>query len=214
MSPIAAFAAAVTAGESLAWRGWRVVPLVQFIAATALALGVLPGPAAAVIAITIYLEALSLDGPVNGGSDSMLFNLFGGLAAAAWPGAPEQLREGALLYVAAQVTLSYVRAGLVKARQPTWWNGSALAQFARLPAYGVPSWVPNEAGVLRAVGITVILAELAAPLAWTGPRAAVVVISAAIVFHTGAAIVFGLNRFLWAWSAALPSLWFAAMRIA
>ena len=56
--------------------------------------------------------------------------------------------------------------------------------------------------------------ECLSPLAWFDPIACIVLIVLALGFHTTAAAVFGLNRFLLAWSAALPSLWYAVHRVA
>jgi hypothetical protein len=56
--------------------------------------------------------------------------------------------------------------------------------------------------------------ECLAVMAWFDPIICVVVIAAALTFHTSVAVLFGLNRFLLAWGAALPSLWYAVHRAA
>jgi hypothetical protein len=89
--------------------------------------------------------------------------------------------------------------------------------FLALPAYGVPAWVPrqlpHDALVLRMASAGVIGFECLAPVAWFDPMACLVVIGVALAFHAGTAVLFGLNRFLLAWSAALPSLWYAVHRV-
>jgi len=169
--------------------------------------------AAMVLATTTLLAARRFRATVNGGSDGMLFTVLLGLSIAWLPTVPMLVREGAVLYVAAQVTLSYARAGLVKVRERAWWRGEALAAFLALPAYGVPPWIPRHPGLLRVASIAVITFECTALAAWSDPRVAAIVIATAAVFHLGAAVVFGLNRFLLAWSAALPALWYAANRV-
>ncbi len=161
---------------------------------------------------TLFMAA-RFRGTVNGGSDGMLFTVLGGVSVAQWEGAVGVVREGAVLYIAAQLTLSYVRAGLVKVREREWWNGRALGAFLALPAYGVPSGIPRNAALLRVAGVAVMAFELAAPLSWVTVTASTVFIASAVLFHAGAALVFGLNRFLWAWGAALPALWYAAQRV-
>lgn len=168
---------------------------------------------AALAAAAVLLAAARFGGSVNGGSDAMLFTGLVALAVAQHPGAGARLRAGALLYVAAQCTLSYVRAGWVKLRERDWWTGDALAAFLALPAYGAPRRLQARAALLRPLGIAVFALELAAPLAWLGPRAALAAIAVAAAFHLGVACVLGLDRFLLAWGAALPSLWYAAQRI-
>lgn len=170
-------------------------------------------PCAALLCATTYLCALRFRGSVNGGSDAMLFTVLGGLTLALSTNAPSALREAGMLYIAAQLTLSYMRAGLVKARRVTWWNGDAMAAFLALPAYGVPSWMPRAPGLLRVAGIAVVCFELAAPLAWTNRLLCIAYIAAALCFHAATAVTFGLNRFFLAWGAALPTLWYAMLRV-
>lgn len=211
------------------WGMWRVLLgtrafLVVLVAQLALAvtLAVAPGTtsgclAAAALAFTSWLAALRFRGNVNGGSDAMLFTVLGGLAVAQLPNVASVVHEGGVLYIAAQLTLSYVRAGLVKAKERSWWSGHALAAFLALPAYGVPAWVPrripNDLFALRLASMGVIGFECIAPLAWFHPIACIALMAVALTFHTATAALFGLNRFLLAWSAALPSLWYAVHRM-
>ena len=67
--------------------------------------------------------------------------------------------------------------------------------------------------LLQATGIGVIVFELAAPVALIHPTMALIYAAAAWCFHLATAVVFGLNRFLLAWTAALPSLWLAAVML-
>jgi hypothetical protein len=185
--------------------------LLQLAAGVALLAGGAAAPwGAAVAAATALLAAMRHRGRVNGGSDAMLFTVLVALAVAPLGGA--RLREGAVLFVAAQATLSYVRAGLAKAREGEWWRGEAMPAFLALPAYGVPAALSRPRGALRLAGLAVIVAECLAPLAWTGPRAAAVVVAVAAAFHLAVAYVFGLNRFVLAWGAALPALLYAGQR--
>ncbi|WP_373063217.1 hypothetical protein [Gemmatimonas sp.] len=211
------------------WGAWRVllgaraftVVLVTQLA-MAVILAAVPGTAlgciaAAALAFTSWLSALRFRGNVNGGSDAMLFTVLGGLAVAQLPNVASVVHEAGVLYVAAQLTLSYVRAGIVKAKERSWWTGHALAAFLALPAYGVPAWVPrrmpNDRIPLRIASAGLIGFECLAPVAWLDPIACIVVIAMALTFHITTAALFGLNRFLLAWSAALPSLWYAVHRV-
>ncbi|MCU0627039.1 MAG: hypothetical protein MUF21_11230 [Gemmatimonadaceae bacterium] len=167
---------------------------------------------AAVAFVTTVLTAVRWRGRVNGGADAMLALVLLALAIAPFGGM--RLREGAVLLVAAQVTLSYLRAGLAKARASGWWQGTALPAFVALPAYGAPVRFAAGGLAARLLGAGTIIAECLAPLAWTGPRAALVVVTIAVAFHAGVAWVFGLNRFVFAWGAALPALLHAGQRAA
>jgi hypothetical protein len=209
------------------WWGWRdplmrervtrAMPWVQVSLATLLLLAAMLDDrrdamgslAAAGLAVTIWHTAVRVRGTMNGGSDGMLFIVLLMLALAAAP-VPDRLQQAAVLFVAAQVLLSYMRAGIVKARERDWWNGSALGVFLAVPAYGVPRWIPRSPLVLRVVSVGVITFELGAPLALLSPSAAYLYTAVAWCFHLATAVVFGLNRFVLAWSAALPAVWFAA----
>jgi hypothetical protein len=212
------------------WGVWRrllnapaftVVLVAQL--AIAVTLAAVPGTAAgwlaaATLAFSGWLAALRFRGNVNGGSDAMLFTVLGGLAVAQLPGVASVVHEGGVLYIAAQLTLSYVRAGIVKAKERSWWSGQALSAFLALPAYGVPAWVPrrlpDNQRLLQLASIGVIGFECLAPVAWLNPIACVALMAVAFTFHAATAALFGLNRFLLAWSAALPSLWYAVHRVA
>lgn len=202
-------------------RAFAVVLVVQL--ALAVTLAAAPGTtvgclAAVVLAVTGWLSSLRFRGNVNGGSDAMLFTVLGGLAVAQLPDVTNVVHEGGVLYIAAQLTLSYVRAGIVKAKERSWWSGQALSAFFALRAYGVPAWVPRrmpDHGLpLRLASAGVIGFECLAPMAWLDPIACLALMAVAFTFHAATAALFGLNRFLLAWSAALPSLWYAVHRVA
>lgn len=195
----------------------RAMPLVQITLATMLLLAAILDDrrdtmgalSSAGLALTLWHTAVRVRGTMNGGSDGMLFVVLLSLTIATAP-VGETVQRGALLFVAAQVMLSYLRAGWVKVRERAWWTADALRAFFAIPAYGVPPWVPRQRAVLCLLSVGVMAFELLAPLALVHPRVALMYIAVAWCFHLATAVLFGLNRFLLAWSAALPSLWFAA----
>jgi hypothetical protein len=194
------------------WLGALQVALAMLLALAALQGGrtkTLGAFATAGLAVTVWLSAVRLRSTVNGGSDGMLFTLLLGLTIATWPGVPDRVATAGVLFVAAQVLLSYLRAGLVKVREPSWRRGEALRDFLAIPAYGVPPWVPRTPTALRLASFGVMCGELAAPLALLSPWTAIGYGAVALVFHAATAVVFGLHRFLLVWTAALPSLWVA-----
>jgi hypothetical protein len=209
------------------WWGWRrllmrdgitrAMPWVQTSLASLLLLAAMlddrrdsmGAMAAAGLAVSVWHTAVRVRGTMNGGSDGMLFIVLLMLALATAP-VSTRVQHAAVVFVAAQVLLSYLRAGLVKARERDWWNGTALAAFLAIPAYGVPRWIPRSPLLLRVASIGVIVFELAAPIALVSTSSALMYTAVAWCFHLATAVVFGLNRFVLAWSAALPALWFAA----
>jgi len=194
-------AGARLAGLVLSTPGTWLVLAIQL--ASALALPWLAQPVWPWLAFASTVAiAVRFRGTFNGGSDAMLLVVLLGLAVAR-SGAPEI----GLGYIAAQLVLSYVLAGIAKLREPRWRDGTALAALVALPSYAVPAaliaWISK---VSRVAGYALLAFECGFPIALVDPTACRAMLAIAALFHLGNAIVFGLNRFLWAWLAAFPAL--------
>ena len=205
MAILAAVALAVSGLELLAVArrytrifGPGIVPLavLQLACAATLWLPV-PVPPVAAFAATLAIAARSR-GSYNGGSDSMLLVVLAALALARLG----QPRAG-MAYAAAQLTLSYVLAGLAKLRDEHWRRGTALPILVALPHYDVPPRLAALLARARMASFGMLAFELSFPLAfaWPWPFLAI-----GLAFHLTNAIAFGLNRFLWAWLAAYPAV--------
>lgn len=194
--------------EHLAKGEWRL--FAPQVALSLLLLGSLaPGVA------TIGLWALGLaqlhrfQGPYNGGSDKMALLILSCLVVAhSAPG----WAELALAYLAVQLVLSYFVSGWVKLRNHEWRNGQALSDVFAFSAYPVSERLRGLSGntrLMRAAAWGVIGFEIAFPLTLLHPGLLVLALMVAAAFHLANACLFGLNRFLWIWLAAYPSLiWF------
>ena len=196
-----------------AYQPFVVVLIVRFVSA-ALLLGGLGGSAVPVaLWLTTVLVNVRFRGTFNGGSDLMTMVVLTGVVVAhLWRGSPVVV-GGALLYVAAQATLSYVVAGVAKLANPGWRSGVALGAFVARPDFAVPVAVRRALGTGRRLMIAswaVMLVECTFPLAFVGVGAAWFIVALALAFHLGNVAVFGLNRFLHAWAAAWPAVIFAA----
>ncbi|MFZ5890034.1 MAG: HTTM domain-containing protein [Myxococcota bacterium] len=163
--------------------------------------------------ITQIATAVRFRGAFNGGSDSMsvivLLALSLARLAQAWPLAV----AACLVYIAAQLTLSYFIAGVAKLREPRWRDGTALTTFCGDARFGAPTWVRRVLSVpaiARILASGVLLFECCFPLALAGSRAALFFTAVGAVFHLMNSVVFGLNRFFFAWLAAYPALLFAS----
>ena len=147
-------------------------------------------------------------GPYNGGSDRMgLLTLYCLTLAQALP--PGPAREGALGYLAVQVILSYFISGQVKVVNPDWRSGRALRDVFAFSAYPVSENLRALAARPRLLWLmswAVMLFELAFPAALLHPTALIGALIIAALFHLANACLFGLNRFVWAWLAAYPSI--------
>jgi hypothetical protein len=113
-----------------------------------------------------------------------------------------------------QLTLSYFMAGITKLRHADWRGGDALASF--VGEYGAPGWLTRALhgrARLAASSWGVLGFECGFPLAWSGPRACALLLCAGLCFHLGAWLLFGLNRFVFAWAAAYPALYWCSQWI-
>ena len=147
-------------------------------------------------------------GPYNGGSDRMGLLILYCLGAARF--LPEGIgQEMAFGYLAVQVVLSYFISGQVKIFNPDWRSGRALRDVFSFSAYPVSDALRGLADHPRMLWLmswAVMLFELLFPLSLINNDTLIVALVLAALFHLANACVFGLNRFLWFWIAAYPSL--------
>ncbi|HEY2735615.1 MAG TPA: HTTM domain-containing protein [Polyangiales bacterium] len=159
---------------------------------------------------------LRFRGTFNGGSDSMTVVMLSGLCLSAFDRGGTIARAG-LLYIAVQVTLSYLIAGVAKLKEADWRSGAALRSFILDESAGSPRWaraIAERASAARFAAWGVIAFECLFPLAWLDGSAAISFGALGLCFHLGNALVFGLNRFLFAWLAAYPALIWASDQFA
>lgn len=158
------------------------------------------------------LVCVRFRGSYNGGSDSMTLLTLLSLALAGCIPNPT-VQRACVYYIAVQTCLSYFLAGVVKIKEPSWRSGSALVTFVRLQRYAVPQparrWleVPWLAGVTSTLLVTF---ECTFPFALWQPRWALIYLALGLCFHLANSWLFGLNRFLWAWAATYPAVWFVS----
>ncbi len=135
-------------------------------------------------------------GTFNGGSDYMSILILLALAVhSIFP----SLIVGCLMYIGFQTIASYFIAGLVKAKNKEWWNGVAMANFTNgKVTFVFLSWL-------------VIVFELSFPAVLLGPRYGLIYLFAAFIFHLAVFKVMGFNRFVFAWLAAFPSVYFLSL---
>ncbi len=199
--------------EHIAIGEWRLFGP-QGVLACLLALGLAPTFAAVGLLGLGLIQLLRFQGPFNGGADKMALLILTCLTVArVWP----DLAALALGYLAIQLVLSYFVSGWVKLRSPEWRSGAALTEVFAFSAYPVSKALRALAWrsrVMRIGSWAVISFEVAFPLALLHPTALGVALSLAALFHLANACLFGLNRFLWVWLAAYPSLiWFQVVLI-
>jgi len=154
-------------------------------------------------------------GPYNGGSDRMGLLTLYCLSLAQW--LPNHLlQEAALGYLAFQVIMSYFMSGFVKITNPEWRSGRALQDVFRFSAYPVSENLRTMADrprLLLGASWAVMIFEVLFPVSMFHPATLILALCVAAAFHVANAGLFGLNRFVWAWIAAYPSLFWIQGRL-
>ncbi len=208
------FGAVVT--QLLRPRPFVVLLVVRLAAAVALGLFALtPWTAAApaILLVTTVLVQLRWRGTFNGGSDFMTLVILTALTVASVAPPDSRAATGALLYVAVQTCTSYFLAGVAKLRTASWRDGRALPFFVATAIYDRPPWpraLFANATAARVLCWATLLLECTFPLALLRPALCLGYLAVAFVFHVGNARIFGLNRFLFAWAAAYPAVYFCS----
>lgn len=195
---------------ALAERPFNILLTVRLICAIALLFS-FSFPVLIILFFTTLLISLRFRGSFNGGSDYMTSIVLFALCVAAFF-KTDKVMIGALWYIALQSALSYFLAGLVKIKRKEWRNGEALRAFIHSPNYNPPNFfktiLEHKATALTTAWF-IMLAELCFPLVLILPKHYILIaIGGAFLFHLNNVLLFGLNRFLLAWPATYPAIYF------
>jgi len=112
------------------------------------------------------------------------------------------------VFIAAQAALSYLTAGVAKARSAVWRSGRAIPLIVDTDTYGWP-WVAGmlagRPALARSACWTVIVFECLFAGALVAPEPVrLAALAVGLAFHLGCALVMGLNTFVWAFAATYP----------
>ena len=169
------------------------------------------------LALSIHSIAVlhRYNGPYNGGSDRMGLLILYCLTLSHWlPEGP--LVQTAFAYLGVQVILSYFISGWVKILNPAWRSGAALRDVFAFSAYPVAenlrALAPHPRA-MRTASWAVIGFEVLFPLALLNQTLLIAALTCAAAFHIANACLFGLNRFVWFWLAAYPSILWLQSRL-
>ena len=162
---------------------------------------------------TTGLIALRWRGTFNGGADYMTVLVLLMLSIEAVFHGNPIVRLGCLWYLAIQAILSYFISGLVKVRNADWRSGRALQRFLSGPPYDPPAFfvgLSKHSRLILLSSCALIAFEVSFPLALQSPAVCVTFLCAALLFHLLNFATFGLNRFIFSWSATYPALYFCS----
>lgn len=152
------------------------------------------------------------------GSDHMNVLVHAALSVARWFPHDKRVKEIVTLFLAAQVCLSYLSAGVAKAVATYWRDGTAMSGIFRTRTYGhrqVHKLLDKYPALAKIGGWAVVLGETAFPLVMiVNKPLAKALLAIGTGFHIGNAVFMGLNRFVWGFGAAYPSITYHARSMA
>jgi hypothetical protein len=172
------------------------------------------GLALLIVVISFLLTVRSTYG--RDGADQMLFLTFITLFIAHIVNS-ELSGTLAIWFLALQVCLSYITAGVSKLISPIWRSGAALPGIFGTYIYG-HTWIRAAIGghpsLAKAGCWTVIIFECMFPLALIAPDPfRQVFIFSGIAFHLFNALFMRLNTFFWAFLATYPAVLYCGFRL-
>ncbi len=201
--------------EHVLGRKFDAIHSLRLLFGVLLMMGIYPSLSAPILLVLGSVLLLRHNGPYNGGSDRMSLLVLVCLCAV-YLAPTSYWREVALGYLAVQLILSYLLSGAVKIVNPDWRDGTALRDVFLFSAYPVSEAMSQWADAPRLLFFmswAVILFELVFPIAVLTETTLILGLSIAFAFHLANAYLFGLNRFVWAWLAAYPSILWLQGRI-
>jgi len=173
-------------------------------------LSVIPSFAVPALTALYILIALRFRGNFNGGSDSMSMMVLISLNFALY----NSTTNIGFHLVGFYCTVSYFIAGLVKLKNKYWRTGFALKVFLTQSNYSIPEpiqkWAHQRIFILLSSTL-VILFECTFPIIWLLPGLTKLYVAGALIFHIINYFCLGLNRFVFAWAATYPALFFCTL---
>lgn len=164
-----------------------------------------------ILALLILLNlilTLRFKGAYNGGSDYMTMLTMLALLVSLIDLQNHRL-SFLFMYLGVQVILSYFLAGFVKIKDNDWRTGSAIKNIVNGPNYHPPIMIKYIFNIPYTSFLAcwlIIGFELLFPLIIFIPQHLTIVICGLVTFHFLNFIIFGLNRFFFAWLASYPAL--------
>jgi hypothetical protein len=147
------------------------------------------------------------------GSDQMISLILMALFIYSATGSRADVQVATILFIAAQVTLAYVTAGIAKLAGPEWRRGVAFRNIMGHHTYGsrfVYEMLGNFPLMSRLTSYALILFMVTFPVYFLLPRPwSMIYLVIGITFHLGISIAMRLNGFLTAFLSGYPAL-FAA----
>ncbi len=165
---------------------------------------------------SLMIQYYQFQGLFNGGSSSMSHQVALALNIGFFLNHLNLSGKFVLYYIGIQGIFSYWIAGIVKLIEPDWRSGHTLRQILLFSNYQIPLKfkiiAQNHLMTLIASWVTIIF-ELFFPISLLNKNLLYFFLFSFFIFHIMNAIVFGLNRFIFAWLAAYPAIYFISTQL-
>jgi hypothetical protein len=147
-------------------------------------------------------------GTFNGGSDMMVFVVLTGLLITA--ATPIDYQKFGLIYITIHSIFSYFKSGYSKLMQSEWRNGWALSVFLERSQFSIArqlsQWLKPNRNLSKLLCWSVLFFELSFVVLPFIPSSVHYYLVVALLFHFVIYLLFGLNRFFWAWFSSWPAI--------
>ena len=187
---------------------------IQIVCAAWLAVMGPTRPAGALALVAVFASVLlvqwrrTLGG--DGAEQMSLLIVFAGIVAFV-PYESERVARIAAVFLVAQLSLSYLTAGIVKLVSPLWRAEPILAEILgthRFGSPGIAEFLRRHVRLCLMAQWGVIIFEIAFPAAIFLPLPAMLgLLAAGLTFHFACGVLMGLNTFVWAFPAIYPCLY-------
>lgn len=143
------------------------------------------------------------------GSDEMTVVLLGASVLRS-VSAASMVQDATVCFIAGQVCLAYLTAGLSKTQSWEWWTGWGLPRILSTRYFGHPvsarlmwrhRWIALGSSWTVIVWESLFVLCLVLP-----PRGALVVVAVGLGLHLACAVTMSLSMFVWAYAACYPSV--------
>lgn len=123
-------------------------------------------------------------------------------------------RNLALAFIATQVSLAYLTAGVAKLVSPYWMGNAILGTLLNTMTYGHPlpsNFLRSHRRLDVVLSAAIGVGEVAFPVLLLSPShvSLLSALTLGLTFHLACALFMGLNNFLFAFTAAYPAVYFA-----
>jgi hypothetical protein len=151
------------------------------------------------------------------GSDQMMLIVLAALFAYRLHPTPA-MQAIAFGFVAGQLALSYITAGVAKAVSPTWRGGKAIEGILATNSYGsrrlARAFLDHRWAAVALCWSVILFECCGPPLAYLHPMVGAAFLACGFLFHLSIAFSMGLNIFFWSFIATYPAVWWCISRLA